>query len=438
VTGFFARLEERSRSAGSLLCVGLDPRAGSATEALAECRRLIDATAPYAAAFKPNSAFFEALGADGIEVLVEAVSLVPNEIPVILDAKRGDISSTAAAYATAAFDRIGAGSVTVSPYLGEDGVRPFLEHRDAGVWVLCRTSNPGADALQGVATTAGGAVFEEVARQATAWAGPDRLGLVVGATVPEALGAVRAIAPEHWILAPGVGAQLAHPADIACGLRESGGGVLVPVSRAIASAPDPAGAASDLRDALRAVVPEPPPEAGPALARLLDGAGAVRLGEFTLRSGETSSIYVDLRTLSSHPEALRGVARRLAVLASHIPHDRLGAVPYGALPLATAVALESGRPMIWPRPTPKEHGTGAAVEGAFEAGERLLLVDDVATSGASALEAATRLRDAGLVVSDLIVVVERSPDAAAALASEGITLHRLVTLDQLEQALSHI
>jgi len=434
---FFARLEERSRSAGSVLCVGLDPRAPSAAEARAECRRLVEATAPFVAAFKPNSAFFEALGTDGTEALAEVVALVPDEIPVILDAKRGDIASSAAGYATAAFDRIGAGSITVSPYLGEDGVRPFLDHPQAGVWVLCRTSNPAAEALQ-QAPTPGGVLYEVVARLAASWAGPDRLGLVVGATVPEALGVVRSIAPEHWILAPGVGAQGAAPGDIAAGLRSDGGGVLVPVSRAIAAATDPAAAAADLRDALRRVAPEPSPDAAPAVARLLDGAGAVRLGEFTLRSGETSSIYVDLRTLASHPDALRAVARRLAALASGIAHDRLGAVPYGALPLATAVALESGCPMVWPRPAPKQHGTGAAVEGAFEPGERVLLVDDVATSGTSALEAAARLRGAGLVVEDLLVVVERSPRAAAALSAEGIGLHRLVTLDALEQALSHI
>ena len=437
MTSFFDRLEERSRSARSRLCVGLDPRVGTAGEARAECRRLVEATAPFAAAFKPNSAFFEALGPDGLEVLTEVVALVPDEIPVILDAKRGDIASTGSAYATAAFDRVGAGSITVSPYLGEDGIRPFLDHPDAGVWVLCRTSNEGADAVQEAATS-GGPFFEEVARLATMWAGSDRLGLVVGATVPQALGIVRRIAPDHWILAPGVGAQGAAPGDIAPGLRSDGAGVLVPVSRSIATAADPATAAADLQDALNRVGPGHVPDAAPRLARLLERSGAVRRGDFILRSGESSSIYLDLRTLSSRPDALRELARRLAAATARIDHDRLGAVPYGALPLATALALETGRPMIWPRPAPKDHGTGAAVEGVFRPGDRVLLVDDVATSGVSALEAATRLRDAGLVVEDLIVVVERSPAAAEALAAGGVTLHGLITLEALERALPNL
>ena len=433
MTAFFERLEERSRAAGSRVCVGLDPRVDTPADAVDECRRIVTATAPFAAAFKPNSAFFEALGPAGMEALAQVVALVPDEIPVILDAKRGDISSSATSYATAAFERLGAGSVTVSPYLGEDAIRPFLDR--GGVWVLCRTSNRGAHRLQ-EAPTPGGTVFEEVAHLVVGWAGPDRIGLVVGATVPDALATVRAIAPEHWVLAPGIGAQGAEPEAIASGLRAEGGGVLAPVSRAIAAAADPRGAAESLRDALRRVAPEPPVSPTAGLARLLDEADAVRLGEFTLRSGETSSIYVDLRMLASRPDALRSVARRLASAASAIDHDLLGAVPYGALPLATAVALESGRPVVWPRPTPKAHGTEATVEGAFEPGDRVLLVDDVVTSGGSALEAAHRLRAADLVVEDLLVVVQRSAGAAEALAAEGISLHRLAALDALTQALT--
>ncbi|HEX5630736.1 MAG TPA: orotidine-5'-phosphate decarboxylase, partial [Acidimicrobiia bacterium] len=237
MTGFFADLEDRVRQVGPV-CVGLDPVTTDPGDALAQCRRIIDATAHTAAAFKPNASFFEALGPAGIEALIEVVAAVPEGIPVILDAKRGDIATSAAGYARAAFGVIGAGAVTVNPYLGEDAIAPFLEWEGRGLWVLCHTSNPGADAVQGLYLESGETVAEGMARLATGWGGPDRIGLVVGATKPEALAAIRAIAPRHWILAPGVGAQGADAADLGAGLRVDGGGLLVTVSRSVAAAFD--------------------------------------------------------------------------------------------------------------------------------------------------------------------------------------------------------
>jgi uridine monophosphate synthetase len=429
VTGFFDALEQRARDAASLLCVGIDPRAGSPAEARRFSLGLIEATAPAAAAFKPNAAFFEALGPGGIETLVEVVAAVPAEIPVILDAKRGDIASTAEAYARACFDVIGAGSVTVSPYLGRDAVDPFLDHPGRGVWVLCRTSNPSASELQDAGLAGGDTVADRVAVAAAGWGGPDRLGLVVGATAPDALAAVRAAVPEHWILAPGVGPQGGDLDAVAGALREDGLGVLVPVSRAIATAPDPGSAATGLRDALRRL--EPRPRRVPGWAVGLHRTECVRFGAFELRSGVVSSIYVDLRRLVSHPALLRDVAAALSALLGGIAHEHLGAVPYGALPIATAVALGTGSSMVWPRREPKAHGTGARVEGAWRPGDRVVLVDDVATSGTSALEAAALLRSAGLVVEDLVVLVERDPAASVALAAEGIRLHAVTTLPRL-------
>jgi len=423
---FFGALEDRVRSTGSALCVGLDPRVETAAEARDRCRALIAATAPVAAAFKPNAAFFEALGPAGIEALVEVVAGVPDEIPVILDAKRGDIASSAVAYAAACFDVVGAGSVTVSPYLGADAIAPFLERDDTGVWVLAHTSNPGAAEVQGVVTGDGRTIAERVAAAAIGWAGPDRLGLVVGATQVPALEAIRGVAPSHWILAPGVGAQGAPVDAIGAGLREDGLGVLVPVSRAIGDALDPATAARDLHDAIAAVRPRPRHASG--VAGDLVRAGSVRFGEFTLRSGVVSPVYLDLRRLPGFPDVLRRCADRYARALDGLSYDHVGAVPYGAIAIATAVALRVGSSLVWPRPQPKDHGTGAVVEGAWEPGERVVLIDDVATSGASAIDAAGLLRDAGLVVEDLVVLVERDPAALDALAAAGIRLHAVTSL----------
>jgi len=435
VSEFFEVLDERSRAADSLLCVGIDPRAKDAGEALRVSLDLITATAPVAAAFKANAAFFEAHGPSGIEALIEVVAAVPDEIPVILDAKRGDIASTAAAYAEACFTLIGAGSVTVNPYLGRDSVEPFLAHPGRGVWVLCRTSNPSGADLQDQTLDSGELVYERVARLASEWAGPERLGLVAGATQPEALAAIRAIAPEHWILAPGLGPQGGEADAVAAALRSDRRGVLVPSSRLVGGASDPAAMAASLRDALREIRPKAVPVRPRGLAVDLHAAGCVRFGEFTLRSGVVSPIYVDLRRLSGRPGLLRRVAASYGEILGRLGYDHVGAVPYGALPLATAVALDRSKSLLWPRRESKEHGTGARVEGEWRAGDRVVLVDDVATSGVSALEAAGLVRDAGLIVEHLVVLIERDPEARAALAGAGITLHAITTLESLVEDL---
>ena len=258
---FFTFLEKRVDDCSSLLCVGLDPHpddlpAPTAEAALAFCRRLIDATAPYAAAFKPNAAFFEALGPAGWEALRQVVLAVQawsdrrgSRIPVILDAKRGDIASTAAAYARSTFETLGADAITLSPYLGRDSLEPFLQDPLKGVFLLGRTSNPGAADLQDLRLADGQLLYERVAALAQEWNTRGNLGLVAGATDPAALARVRALAPRLWLLVPGVGAQGGDlESTLRAGLRPDGKGLLVNVSRGIARADDPARAAAELRD----------------------------------------------------------------------------------------------------------------------------------------------------------------------------------------------
>ena len=252
MTSFFSRLETRARAINSLLCVGLDPHpadlaAPTAAAARDFCLRLIEATADVAAAFKPNAAFFEQFGAEGMAALRDVIAAVPDEVPVLLDAKRGDIASTAEAYARAAFETLGADAITLSPYLGHDSLEPFLADPARGVFLLCKTSNPGAGDLQDLPLAdriPAQRLFERVAELARGWNVNDNLGLVVGATHPEALAAVRKVAPELWILAPGVGAQGGDlEAALSAGLRADGLGLLVPVSRQISRAADPRQAA---------------------------------------------------------------------------------------------------------------------------------------------------------------------------------------------------
>ena len=229
---FFERITDRVQTAGSLLCVGLDPHpeflaTPSAASARDFCLNLVEATADLACAFKPNSAFFEAFGAPGWAALGDVIAAVPDQIPVILDAKRGDISSTSRQYARAVFQQLGADAVTVSPYLGHDSIEPFLEDPSRGTFLLCKTSNPDSDDIQML----GGAdepVYLSVARMAEQWNERNNVGLVVGATDPVAIAHVREAVPDLWILAPGVGPQGADPkAALEAGLRADGLGMLI-------------------------------------------------------------------------------------------------------------------------------------------------------------------------------------------------------------------
>ena len=240
---FMQLLRERWVGSDSLVCVGLDPEPAKFPASFARdpdavfafCRAIADATAPYACAFKPQIAHFAALGAeDALARLVAHLHAAHPGIPVILDSKRGDIGSTAQHYAAEAFDRYRADAVTANPYLGRDSVQPFLDRADKGVVVLCRTSNPGAADFQDLDVD-GRPLYQHVAEKvAREWNGHGNCALVVGATWPEQLREVRAIAGDLPFLVPGVGAQGGDvEAVVRNGRTADGTGLVVSSSRAI-------------------------------------------------------------------------------------------------------------------------------------------------------------------------------------------------------------
>ena len=206
---FADKLIQASRQNKSLLCVGLDPDPTQMPRVgIAEfTKAIIDATKDLVCAYKPNFAFFEALGLEGIWALDETINYIPDHIPVIADAKRGDIGNTAKAYATAVFETFQCDAVTVNPYLGFDSLEPFLNYADKGIFILCRTSNKGASDFQDIQDIAGRRLYEAVALKAGEWNKNGNIGLVVGATYPEELKKIRQMCPEMPILIPGIGAQ---------------------------------------------------------------------------------------------------------------------------------------------------------------------------------------------------------------------------------------
>ena len=237
---FFTKLREASQSNSSFLCVGLDPHPSLLPEKDVTVfnRAIVEATADVACCYKPNLAFYEAMGPQGLEILLRTVEAVPSYLPVIADGKRGDIASTAEAYAHALFDVYDFDAATVNPYLGTDSLAPFLQRADKGVFVLCRTSNPGGADLQALAVTGEGRqrpLYEAVAELARdRWNEHGNVGLGVGATFPGELGRVREICPRLPFLLPGAGAQ---GGDVAAAVRnaldEDGAGFIINSSRQI-------------------------------------------------------------------------------------------------------------------------------------------------------------------------------------------------------------
>ncbi len=249
------------------------------------------------------------------------------------------------------------------------------------------------------------------------------------------------------------------------GLRADGLGLLVPVSRAISRAADPRQAAVELVEKMRAVRdavnigrghPSTPSGAWQAqtsadgfayprssafirvpfseqatLADALLAAGCVRFGQFTLKSGLQSPIYLDLRQLISTPALLAQVADAYVTLLRDLKFDRLAALPYAALPIGTAISLKGGWPMIYPRKEVKGYGTGAEIEGAYASGEQAVVIDDLATTGGSKFEAIDKLKAAGLNVRDVIVLIDRQSGAREALVEAGYALHAVLTLSQM-------
>ena len=269
---FTDKLNHAWANQDSLLMVGLDPDprrfpaelAGRPDAVTEFCLRIVDATAPYACGFKPQIAYFAALGAeDQLQDICRTIRERHPDLPIVLDAKRGDIGSTAAQYAREAYERYGADAVTVNPYMGRDSVQPYLDYGDRGVIILCRTSNPGGADLQDMRLSNGTPLYLHVADLvAGTWNTNGQCALVVGATFPDEIAQVRHRTGDMPLLIPGIGAQGGDvQATVRAGRTAAGTGMMINSSRAIlyASQADDweqaaASAARDTRDAIRAAL----------------------------------------------------------------------------------------------------------------------------------------------------------------------------------------
>uniref|UniRef100_A0AAV1ULZ5 Orotidine 5'-phosphate decarboxylase n=1 Tax=Peronospora matthiolae TaxID=2874970 RepID=A0AAV1ULZ5_9STRA len=460
---FFDSVRARVAAVDSLLCVGLDPHIAelpepTASAALAFCLRLIEVTQHAAAAFKPNSAFFEAFGAEGIAALHTVIKSIPDGIPVILDAKRGDISTTAAAYAVSAFDKLEAHAITLAPYMGQDSIDPFVKGRpDRGCFVLCKTSNASANDFQTL-SVGSRALFEEVAAKCEQWNVEDNVGLVVGATDVDALRRVRFVTPDLWILAPGIGAQGGNLEEaVMAGLSASGLGLLVPVSRGISKSADPKQAAESLRDAINAFR-KMKVEAAPGSAIVVNSSanefikfalsfGVLKFGDFTLKSGRQSPYFFNAGLFrTGRALGKLGKFYAQAIHDSGVEFDVLFGPAYKGITLAAAVAIAYAEmysvdvPFAYNRKEAKDHGEGGVLVGADMTGKRVLIVDDVITAGTAIREAFAILSKTNAQVAGVCISLDRQEkvsvdDTRSAIdhvkASFGIPVVSIATLDNL-------
>lgn len=236
---FAEKLRAAVEGNNSRLCIGLDPDPDLLPHPHIPSfiQDIVEATADLACAYKPNLAFFEALGPEGMMTMLESLRGIPKHIPIIADAKRGDIGNTDRFYAKALFDVYKFDAATVNPYGGREGVQPFLDYADRGVFIWCRSSNVGAADLQDLQLADGRPLYEAVAEQAREWNSAGNVGVVAGATWPEQIERVREICPDMLLLLPGVGSQEGDlEAAVQAAMDGDGDGFLVNVSRSVAYA----------------------------------------------------------------------------------------------------------------------------------------------------------------------------------------------------------
>lgn len=233
---FTEKLRSASKANNSFLCVGIDPDPDRMPhkDTVSFVREIVDATKDIVCAYKPNFAFFEAMGIGGMQALLESITFIPKEIPIIADAKRGDIGNTARFYAETIFDEYGFDACTVNPYGGRDSIQPFLDYADKGILIWCRSSNPGGGDFQDLTLDDGRPLYLAVAERAQEWNENGNVGLVLGATWPEQIESVRDLCPNMPLLLPGVGAQEGDlEAAVQAAMNDSGEGFIVSASRSV-------------------------------------------------------------------------------------------------------------------------------------------------------------------------------------------------------------
>ncbi len=465
---FSDKLQSAIERNNSLLCVGLDPdpealpsRFGTQDNPetlMAQLRDwlhfIIAQTAELVCAYKPTLGFYTALGAPGMELLHKILQAIPSRLPVILDVKHSDLNSSTV-FAQTIFERWQVDAVTLSPYPGQDLAAPFLLYPDKAVFVLCHTSNPAAQVLQNYPKN-DAPFYLHIVKETRTWGTPEQVAIEVGTNVPEVLAQVRAVAPERLILARSIWAEGTVLANIIkAGLNSQGEGLILPVPQDYLISENAASLILGLRETINQVrirIPHeaqacpvwfpdiPLAEAHPHTDLILQlyDLGCIMFGEYVQASGETFPYYVDLRTIISNPQIFDKIIGAYAEVLKSLKFDRIAGIPYGALPTATGLSLRLNYPMIFPRKEVKAHGTRRLVEGHFNPGETVVVVDDILISGKSAMEGAQKLQSTGLKVEDIVVFIDHEKGVKERLQVNGYRAHSVLTLSEIAETLYNV
>lgn len=462
---FFDKLNEAIALNKSLLIVALDPNPeilvnwgqDQATAPMIERLEtwltfVITETQGIVCAYKPTLGFYEALGSQGFELLQKILQKIPGHIPVILDAKHGDLN-TSTVFAKAIFEDWKVDAVTLNPFAGLDQTAPFLVYADKGVFMLCHTSNPGAIALQNYPNNES-PFYLQVIKEIQTWATPEQLYLEVGTNDVEVIKRIRLAAPERTILLRSIWSENKTNIQeiLTAGLNKSGLGLLIPVPQDLLTENNLSEKINSLNNEINQTrnqlieigsncvlwtpnicfLENHPHQ---SLILQLYDMGCLLFGEYVQASGATFSYYIDLRTIISNPQVFHQVLQAYAEILRNLTFKRIAGIPYGSLPTATGLSLLLNYPMIYPRKEVKAHGTRRLIEGNYESGEMVVIVDDVLISGKSAIEGAEKLESSGLKVKDIVVFIDHEEGVKDRLKAKGYNAYSVLTISEITETL---
>ncbi len=462
---FFEKLNQAIATHETLLILGLDPnpemmpKGNKSPEGQQSLiidlenwlKSVIEQTAGLVCAYKPTLGFYEAFGGQGLELLLKVIAAIPDDIPIILDAKHGDLN-TSSIFAKTIFEQWKVDAVTVTPYAGQDHIAPFLVYLDQGVFVLCHTSNPGAVALQEYPTDEA-PFYLQVIKEAKTWATPEQLFLEIGTTDIKVIKKIRSIAPERLLLLRSIWQKENNINDVLkAALNKAGEGILIPVPQDFLQAENLKEKVNNLREQINQYREEITQQSqkcdlwSPNVCLLsthlyqdlilqLYDIGCLLFGEYVQASGATFSYYIDLRKIISQPQLFHQVLNAYADILKPLKFERIAGIPYGSLPTATGLSLMLHHPMIYPRKEVKAHGTRRLIEGNFNVGEKVVVVDDILITGKSVKEGAEKLTSSGLVVEDIVVFIDHEQGVKDTLKKAGYNAYSVLTISEITETL---
>ena len=460
---FTEKLERAIATNNSLLVVGLDPNPEMMPKDYLQGDReliqsieawllwVIESSCDRVCGYKPTLGFYEALGIPGLQLLTKVLQAIPDSIPVILDAKHSDLN-TSTVFAKAIFEQWQVDAVTLTPYAGQDHAAPFLVYSDRAVFILAHTSNPKAETLQRYPNLES-PFYLQVVKEAQTWATPEQLYLEVGTTNLDILTKIRAIAPERTILLRSLWSKKNNLESlINIGLNNVGQGLLIPIPQDFLAKDNLKTEVDNLNQKLNTYRRAKTEQATscdiwtpdvclltshPYQSLILElfDIGCLLFGEYVQASGATFSYYIDLRKIISNPHIFNQVLDAYGDIVQQLEFDRIAGIPYGALPTATGLALNLQRPMIFPRKEVKAHGTRRLIEGNFQPGEKVVVIDDILISGKSVMEGAEKLKSAGLKIDDIVVFIDHEGGVKQRLKDNGYNAYSVLSISEITDTL---